>query len=256
LACRKTGKLLIGPPQPLGLPASNLPEFGAISRDGRTLAAADRSYGELFIYDLIKRRLLFRGPHANPSRIAISSDCAWVVGGTWSDHHPAVRRWNTKSQEQVDHWPGPNGTMLAFSPNGRWLWAGASHEGRLVDVNSWEKIRSSRIEAGGTGAGVFSPDSSMLAVNASSDRVQLVDPSTGEEIASFEASIPLCFTREGNLLLTQQDDQTVHLWDLAAIRRQLASLNLDWSGPSLPPAPQDLPGHSPLLIRVLSGQMQ
>jgi len=122
-------------------------------------------------------------------------------------------------------------------------------------VNSWETIRTGRIDAGGTGAGVFSPDSSMLAVNTSPDRVRLVDPLTGEEIASLEASIPLCFNREGNLLLTQHDDQTVHLWDLAAIRRQLAGLNLDWSRPPLP-SPRRLPDWSPLRIRVLGGKMQ
>jgi hypothetical protein len=119
------------------LPASSLPEFAAVSADGRMLAAADRSYGELYLYDLVDRRLVFRGPHADASRIAVSPDCVWVAGRTWSEPYPAVRLWDTRLPAQVGQWPCVNGATLAFSPDGRWLWLGAPQGGRLLDVAGW-----------------------------------------------------------------------------------------------------------------------
>ncbi|HEU5432414.1 MAG TPA: WD40 repeat domain-containing protein, partial [Thermomicrobiales bacterium] len=244
-------ELEIGPPEPLGLPASSLPEFAAVSADGRLLAAADRSYGELYLYDLVDRRLVFRGPHANASRIAISPDGAWVVGGTWGDPHPALRRWDARLLVQADYWPSVNGAAPAFSPDSRWLWLGTSPGGRLLDVASWQATRNDPVAGPAAGVAIFSPDSSLLVVNAAPDRLQMINPLTGREIAALETSTPLCFNREGSLLLTQSDDQAVYLWDLAIIRRRLAELNLDWQDAPLPASKLDAPQRAPLRVRVL-----
>jgi hypothetical protein len=87
--------------------------------------------------------------------------------------------------------------------------------------------------------------------NVAPDRLQILDPLTGREIAALETNIPLCFNREGGLLLTQSDDQTVYLWDLATIRRRLAELNLDWQGAPLPASKFDAPHGAPARVRVL-----
>ena len=250
-ACRSGDELVIGPPERLSLPAPALPAFGAMSANGQTVAVSDRAYGELFLYDLHHRRLLFRGPHAHAGRMAISHDGAWVAGGTCNDPHPAVRRWDARLPAQVGHWACPDDALPAFSPDGSWLWIGAPQKGRLIDANTWETVRTQDIEGAAVGAGVFSPDSALLALNSSTDRLQLVEPATGKEIAALETSIPLCFNRQGSLLLTQSDDCSVQVWDLARIRRRLADLNLDWNTPALPPARRLGKRSVPLRIQIV-----
>lgn len=46
----------------------------------------------------------------------------------------------------------------------------------------------------------------------------------------------------------------IHIWDLRAIREQLASMNLDWDLPPYPPAPAtDKP--QPLRVKVDLGEL-
>lgn len=249
---RKADELILGPPESLGLPASDEPEFAAVSADGRTFAAADRSPGELYVYDLAERRLLFRGPHADASRLAISPNGAWLAGGAGSDSHSAARLWDVRRQAQVETWPSSDDAAPAFSPDGRWLWLGSHGEGRLLAVGNWQLVCSTPFSGGTGGAAIFSPDSSLLAVNSSADRLQLLDPRTGREIAALETGVALCFNRPGNLLLTQSEDQTVCLWDLAAIRRGLAELDLDWSSAPLRPSRLGAAQTARMRIRVVS----
>ena len=75
----------------------------------------------------------------------------------------------------------------------------------------------------------FSPDGGALALSAAADVVRLVDPSGGREPASFGGAAPLCFSPDGRLLVTATDGmRVVQVWDLGLIRRQLATMGLDW----------------------------
>ncbi len=73
--------------------------------------------------------------------------------------------------------------------------------------------------------------------------LRLVELKTGQEIARLEAPdesvmIPLCFSADGSLLVAYgTETQTLPLWDLRALREELAARGLDWDRPPYPPAP-------------------
>jgi WD40 repeat protein len=71
--------------------------------------------------------------------------------------------------------------------------------------------------------------------------VLLTDPATGEELITLRHPDPglivqLCFSPNGDRLAAATLSQVVHLWDLKAIREQLAAMGLDWT-PEPSPAP-------------------
>src|SRR5262249_39845554 len=96
-----------------------------------------------------------------------------------------------------------------------------------------------------------SPDSKLLALGDGPGVVRLVVVDTGKEIARLTSPeqvrhVPCCFTPNGAQLVTiGLDNQTLHFFDLRAIRVQLAELGLDWDAPPLaaaaPAAREPLP---------------
>jgi len=102
---------------------------------------------------------------------------------------------------------------------------------RSFDTSNWKLVASIELESLGDGLAVFSPDSRMLAINWAPGIVRLVDPLYSKVYATLPAGTPLCFSRDGSLLITQ--NETIEVWDLKSIRRQLALMGLDWDLPSL-----------------------
>jgi tetratricopeptide (TPR) repeat protein len=70
----------------------------------------------------------------------------------------------------------------------------------------------------------------------------LVQPDTLREIARLEGPdhnrvYPTCFRPDGaNLVTYGADQQTLHVWDLRALRKELAAFGLDWDAPPYPTA--------------------
>jgi tetratricopeptide (TPR) repeat protein len=96
-----------------------------------------------------------------------------------------------------------------------------------------------------------------LAVEAGSGTVLLLDPDTGREYARLEdpnqdRAGHLAFSQDGSqLVASTPDSPAVHVWDLRAIRAELAKRDLDWDLPPYRPAaePKDAP---PLRVTVVS----
>jgi WD40 repeat protein len=132
----------------------------------------------------------------------------------------------------VKDWPGD--ATVAFSPDGKWLGLGKSAEYQLWKVGTWElSLRIPRGQPGGSGPLAFSPDGKMLAIVRAARHVRLVDPITGSEFATLPPPNPqpiswLCFSRDCGQLAVGAGNQTIHLWDLSRIRRELAKRNLSW----------------------------
>src|SRR5205085_1224835 len=84
--------------------------------------------------------------------------------------------------------------------------------------------------------------------------VRLVEPDTGRELARLTAPestrlVPCCFTPDGSTLITLgTESEALHLFDLRAIRRQLADIGLDWDAPPIPAAATE--SREPLQIAV------
>jgi tetratricopeptide (TPR) repeat protein len=143
---------------------------------------------------------------------------------------------------------------VAFSPDGRWLLTN-SGGCRLWEVGSWNEWW----KVGGAN-GCFSPDGRLLAVEDTPGAVRLLRPQDRTELTRLEAPEqtrlkPCCFTPDGTRLITNGvDTQALHVWDLRALRAQLAELGLDWDSPPYPPAAPEK-ATPPLTVSVHYGDL-
>jgi WD40 repeat protein len=79
----------------------------------------------------------------------------------------------------------------------------------------------------------FSPDGKWLAVAATRSEVRLIDAHTGDELATLTPPLlqnlgSLVFSGDGRYLAGHTLARVAHVWDLHALRRELAALKLDW----------------------------
>ncbi|MBI3408129.1 MAG: tetratricopeptide repeat protein [Planctomycetes bacterium] len=171
-------------------------------------------------------------PHDDARYVAVSPDGRWVATG--SHNGTGVKIWEARSGAFVKELP-VDMTRVGFSPDGKWLWTWL----RLWAVGSWRE--GPQIGGGGF---AFSLDSKLLAV-ATGGVVRLVDPDTGREYARLEdpnqdRAFYLSFSPDGTqLVASNNDSQSIHVWDLRAIREQLAKMELDWDPTPYPPAEPD-----------------
>src|SRR5262249_30303510 len=169
---------------------------------------------------------------------------------------PGAKVWNARSGAHVADLPAASQCHVRFSPDGRWLLT-TGGGCRVWRVGTWEegpKLHASLNNA----EGAFSHDGRLLALGDAPGVVRLVETDTGREVARLTATestrlVPCCFTPDGSTLVTLgRESEALHLFDLRAIRRQLAELGLDWDAPSIPAAAGELP--EPLHIAAPSGE--
>jgi serine/threonine protein kinase/WD40 repeat protein len=242
------GTLRVGPPQPLPFPAS--PHQIAINRDGRVMASA-QGWGALVRHADIGDKLIRLAPQHDARWVAVSPEGEWIATGSHSDTDVYVKIWEARTGRHVADLPVEGGSGVSFSPDSRWLLT-TGGGCRLWAVGTWRE--GPRI--GGL-AFAFSPDSKVLAVEAGAGALRLLDPDTGREYARLEdpnqdRAGTLAFSQDGSqLVASTPDSPVVHVWDLRAIRAELAQRGLDWD---LPPyrefnIPKDAP---PLRVTVVS----
>ena len=222
----------IGPPQKLSVPGSTCKIDSSF--DSRVLASAQFQGGLVLHADRPDQPVRLQ-PHHDVRYIAVSPKGEWVATGSHSA--AGVKIWEALnlSGKPVKEIPG-DGSCVGFSPDGKWL---ATTEGglRLWAVGSWQE----GAQIGGGGAFAFSPDGKLLAVDTGYGAVRLVDPDTGREYARLEdpnqdRASAMSFTTDGTQLVTTNNDgHSVHVWDLRLIRKQLTKMGLDWDLLAYPP---------------------
>lgn len=138
---------------------------------------------------------------------------------------------------------GRNGTVR-FSPDGAWLWASG---GDRIACFAWPSLEP-RLSASQSGFDFFfAPDRSLIAV-ADEDRIRLLRASDGQVLGHLPGAqlIAAAFSADGRRLF-QYMNYRLHVWDLPAVRRELAALGLDWAAPPYLPVGQEVP---PFTVQV------
>jgi serine/threonine protein kinase/WD40 repeat protein len=246
-----SGWLRYGPPRMLG-PAT-APRAGA-SADARVFGLPRDFQWALLLHRDQPGKFIELKPQDDVRSCAVSSDGHWVAAGSHASRSVSVKVWDGRTGEFGKDLPVYGPSRVGFSPDRRWL-ATTGGGCRLWAVGSWQE-----------GANIsgdnfaFSADSQVLAVEDGFGVVHLYDPDTGREYARLEVgiqarSLPQCFTPDGaHLIASNREDGTIQIWNLGAIRAQLAELDLDWDPKSIPPAP--VAGYvPPLQVEVDKGEL-
>ena len=112
-------------------------------------------------------------------------------------------------------------TSVAFSPDGRWLAAGAT-DGLVyvLDAQTFELLRWLEGHAGEVNSVAFSPDGARLASGSHDRTVRLWDVASGAALQRLEGHeytvTSVAFSPDGARLASGSDDSTVRLWDAAS----------------------------------------
>jgi eukaryotic-like serine/threonine-protein kinase len=214
-----------------------LPFMGATLGDhGRWVAAANpaanRRAGSVAVYEVAHPENRF-GLTELPGVQFVSApaDMRWLAAGTWGG--TSVNIWNVPERRLERSLPVPGSANVAFSPDGTLLVTGGTSY-KVWQAGSWRQLYEVQQPNPDNIPGVmtFSPDSRWLAVLKRRD-IALLEATTGKELATLEAPHrpwirAFSFNGDGSKLIALQADQSLQVWDLRAIRRQLAALNLDW----------------------------
>jgi serine/threonine protein kinase/WD40 repeat protein len=231
-------RLLIGPPEVI----SPIPAYAGcgLSDDRKVFAAALFNAGAR-VWNRSSGREHSLGPQHDVRACAVSPDGAWVATGSWGGRvDPGANVWDAQTGDLVTSLPVLATCEVGFSPDGRWLVTTGGRP-RLWRVGSWEEGPSP-----GEAPSVdfaFSGDGKVLTlVDQARGALRLVVPESGKELARLASPepswlSPRCFTSDGGRLIAYgAESHAVHIFDLRAIRADLAELNLDWDAPPLPPA--------------------
>jgi serine/threonine protein kinase/WD40 repeat protein len=211
----------------------------ALSQDGNTIAFLDLANQQTIVRDAKNpAKQLVLKCSARGFDVSLSPnahwDSGWAAVGNWRDTKGAWV-WDLKKGTTTPIWqlPSPGSCRVAFSPDGQWFVSCEQDQYRFWKVGSWTPglvIPRDRLEPG-PGPLAFSRDCRILAIARSAWSVQLINPATGDEIATLAAPDPqiinsLCFSLDGHLAVAT-NNHTIQLWDLRLIQRQLVDLNLD-----------------------------
>jgi serine/threonine protein kinase/WD40 repeat protein/Tfp pilus assembly protein PilF len=251
------GRLQVGPPQRLDLPCS--PENTRLWREkkGLSFTVLDRANHQAFVINADKpAEKLVLGPHRNINCIALSPDGDWVVTGASRDS--SIKVWDAIHGRSVKELHC-DFSELAFSADSHWMITRKGSDHRLWRVGSWEPGRAFRsVQWAGINALAFAMNDALMAVTGVDSRyLELIHPKTGQKLATLEAPdlkpyTTLRFSPDGSQLAAATSDHMIHLWDLRAIRRQLAVIGLDWHPASVPPS-TDRSTVQPIQVKVEPG---
>lgn len=228
-----TGTVNIGPAQKLPIPGKGT--MLGQSRDGRVLASAQLR-GAVVVHADQPNRVIQLEPHDDVRHVAVSPNGKWVVtGGFITGGAKVWRAMAAMAYKLETELPAGQFCRPAFSPDGKWLLTfavAAKLPVRRWETTNWAEAPFPEPIVGANAA--FSPDGKLVVLETGSGVARLIDAETGREHGRLEdphqhRSSDFVFSPDGaKLVCASGDGYCIHVWDLQAIRRQLAEMNLDW----------------------------
>jgi WD40 repeat protein len=179
---------------------------------------------------------------------ALSPDGKLVATGAFHDY--GVKVWDAHTGQLVKALPTKEDiTTVAFSPDSRRLVIGSISgiEYQFWNVDTWSpELRIPQPpDSGFAPVMAFSPDGKVLAGTLSFTKVRLFNAATGEilgvlELPDSSTVTSLSFSPDGTQLAVCEGRNALHIWDLRAIRQELALMHLDWDLPPYPTKPESV----------------
>jgi serine/threonine protein kinase/WD40 repeat protein len=207
---------------------------GWISANGKFCAIVGDNHCQVFRTDTFEK-VSETGTQLGMRFGDLSPDGLLFASGAW--HAPGVKVWDTRTGELVKRLPADDEhkettATVAFSPDGRNLVVATTYEICFWEVGSWSITR--RLPGNNVLAAMaFSNDGRTFASTHLRNKICLRDATTGQVLAELEAPNSgmiggLAFNQDGTQLFARESVDAVRMWDLGAIRRQLAEMGLDW----------------------------
>jgi WD40 repeat protein len=178
----------------------------------------------------------FLNPVKLPSRFeqsaAISPNGRWLAE---SSYYAPIYLYDLEKNQTLQNL-APQGGLLAFSPDGRWLTVGRGGSVETWDATTWTRTWkiSTRTVRPSTGHCVFRPQGDLLATLDDAEHILLLRPADGKRILRLVSSRPapinrICFSDSGKTLLASTEEGRVQIWRLDKLDHQLAEMGLDWN---------------------------
>jgi len=211
-----------GPDRPL--------ERADLSRDSTLLVAAARDAPGAILRPGSPAEVPL--PHERIRFVAVSPDGRLAASGTW--YGSGVKIWDSSSGRCVADLPADASATVAFSPDGRWLVVGTEAQYAVYDPTSWTRHHAiAKYPENTPGPMSFTADGTMLAVRHAPSELRLLNMATGNHLASLQTPdqntlVWHTLSRDGHHLAAGVHGGLTFVWDLAAIRRELAGRGLDW----------------------------
>jgi len=162
--------------------------------------------------------------------VAFSPDGNMIAVGGYG----GVRLLDARTRQPMGQLTGLTEAVrtLSFSPDGRYLAAGAGRPAQHGEIKVWQTgdsfwtrpaLHSTPTHRDCVYALAFSPDSKSLASASYDQMIYLWDPATGKQIKPLkehtDAVFDLAFSPDGQWLASGGADRTVKLWDVASGKR-------------------------------------
>ncbi|HXT42283.1 MAG TPA: c-type cytochrome domain-containing protein [Candidatus Angelobacter sp.] len=220
----KDGKKLIMPP---GKKREKLkPEEIALIR--AWIDAGAKPPAEFKPKELVVPRIEPKVPPRNPvNAIAYSPARKLVAAARYGEVE--LRSAETHAVVQALEGHRGNVNAIAFSPDGRFLFAGGGEAGWLGEVRQWDLADDHLFYVfEGHRDAVYSvavsPDGRTLATGGYDQKIKLWNVATGEEIKTLSghngAVFGLAFRPDGKILASASADRTIKLWDVTSGERR------------------------------------
>ena len=166
------------------------------------------------------------------SFVGVSPDNQWLAAA--DVFGKGVTVWDRQSGQFIRTLLPNEQAHLAFGLDGRTL-ATMSKECVFWDTTTWQPHRRVQVQPGPLGGGslAFSGDNRLLAVVERYQLIKLLDPQTGDELATltppaFLNLVALAISADGSAVAAATQGRTIYFWNLRTLGHELAGLGLEW----------------------------